>query len=186
MPRPSGRGGIGLLRSRAGKAESPSGRFGVSRGGVALDLEPVDDLGVEGPASGLSSRPCATSLSTAPTTAATPSRTPSSPRYRTGKLLPGQEVHSAKQFSGEHKGQGAVFQMLGRMMEASQGTFAIDTVHTLMANGDLVTATIRFSGRRDDASMTMDGVDLLRIADGKITEMWLFSEDPATEDAFWG
>jgi uncharacterized protein len=92
----------------------------------------------------------------------------------------------ANQFSGEHKGRGAVFQMLGRMMEASQGTFTIDMVHTLMANGDLVTATIRFSGRRDDASMTMDGVDLLRIADGKITEMWLFSEDPATEDAFWG
>ncbi|MFD9440757.1 nuclear transport factor 2 family protein [Streptomyces sp. NPDC060006] len=92
----------------------------------------------------------------------------------------------ANQFSGEHKGQGAVFQMLGGMMEASQGSFAIDTIHTLMANGDLVTATIRFSGRRDNASMSMNGVDLLRIADGRITEMWLFSEDPATEDAFWG
>ncbi|MFI1722468.1 nuclear transport factor 2 family protein [Streptomyces sp. NPDC020489] len=92
----------------------------------------------------------------------------------------------AHQFSGEHKGQGAVFQMLGGMMETSQGTFAIDTVDALMANGDLVTATIHFSGRRDDASMSMNGVDLLRIADGKITEMWLFSEDPATEDAFWG
>ncbi|MER6134335.1 nuclear transport factor 2 family protein [Streptomyces sp. NPDC001815] len=92
----------------------------------------------------------------------------------------------ANQFSGEHKGQGAVFQMLGGMMEASQGSFAIDTIHTLMANGDLVSATIRFSGRRDNASMSMNGVDLLRIADGRITEMWLFSEDPATEDAFWG
>ncbi|WAU82000.1 nuclear transport factor 2 family protein [Streptomyces sp. Qhu-G9] len=92
----------------------------------------------------------------------------------------------AHQFSGEHKGRGAVFQMLGGMMEASQGSFAIDTIHTLMANGDLVTATIHFSGRRDNASMSMNGVDLLRIAGGRITEMWLFSEDPATEDAFWG
>ncbi|AXE83366.1 nuclear transport factor 2 family protein [Streptomyces sp. Go-475] len=92
----------------------------------------------------------------------------------------------ANQFSGEHKGRDAVFQMLGRMMEASRGTFAIDTIHTLMANGDLVTATIHFSGRRDDASMSMDGVDLLRVAGGKITEMWLFSSDPAAEDAFWG
>ena len=32
----------------------------------------------------------------------------------------------------------------------------------------------------------MDGVDLLRIGNGKITEMWLFSADPAAEDAFWG
>ncbi|MDX3525451.1 hypothetical protein P1P75_03135 [Streptomyces sp. ID05-39B] len=34
--------------------------------------------------------------------------------------------------------------------------------------------------------MGMDGVDLLRIGNGKITEMWLFSADPAAEDAFWG
>ena len=92
----------------------------------------------------------------------------------------------ANQFSGEHKGQGAVFQMLGGMMEASQGTFAIDTIHSLMGNGDLVTATIHFTGRRGDASMAMDGVDLLRIQNGKITEMWLFSGDQNAEDAFWG
>src|SRR5690606_7254853 len=54
-----GRGGIGLLRSRAGKAQSPSGRFGVGRSGVALDLQAIDDLGVEGPAGrlGLSDQP---------------------------------------------------------------------------------------------------------------------------------
>ncbi|RKS08543.1 hypothetical protein DFP74_4253 [Nocardiopsis sp. Huas11] len=90
------------------------------------------------------------------------------------------------QFSGEHKGRDAVFQLLGRMMEASRGTFAIDTIHTLMASDDLVAATIHFGGRRDDASMSMDGVDLLRVTDGRITEMWLFSGDPAAEDAFWG
>jgi uncharacterized protein len=92
----------------------------------------------------------------------------------------------ANQFSGEHKGRDAVFAMLGAMMETSRGTFAIDKVHTLMANGDLVAATIHFGGRRDDTSMSMDGVDLLRVEGGKITEMWLFSGDPATEDAFWG
>ncbi|MGA5509048.1 nuclear transport factor 2 family protein [Streptomyces umbrinus] len=92
----------------------------------------------------------------------------------------------ANRFSGEHKGHDAVFVMLGGMMEASQGSFAIDAVHALMANGDLVTATIHFTGRRGDASMSMDGVDLLRIENGKITEMWLFSADPAAEDTFWG
>ncbi|CBG71445.1 MULTISPECIES: nuclear transport factor 2 family protein [Streptomyces] len=92
----------------------------------------------------------------------------------------------ANQFSGEHKGQGAVFQMLGGMMEASQGTFAIDKIHSLSGNGDLVAATIHFTGRRGDTSMAMDGVDLLRIQNGKITEMWLFSGDQNAEDAFWG
>lgn len=92
----------------------------------------------------------------------------------------------ANQFSGEHKGQGAVFQMLGGMMEASQGSFAIDKIHSLMGNGDLVAATIHFTGRRGDTSMAMEGVDLLRLQNGKITEMWLFSGDQNAEDAFWG
>lgn len=90
------------------------------------------------------------------------------------------------QFSGVRKGQGAVFAMLGAMMQASNGTFAIDKIHSMMGNGDLVAAGIHFTGRRDDSSMSMDGVDVLRVQDGKIVEMWLFSADQAAEDAFWG
>ena len=32
----------------------------------------------------------------------------------------------------------------------------------------------------------MAGVDLLRVENGKIAEVWLFSEDQPAEDAFWG
>ncbi|MER7406388.1 nuclear transport factor 2 family protein [Streptomyces sp. NPDC000070] len=92
----------------------------------------------------------------------------------------------SNRFSGEQKGRDAVFAMLGGMMQASQGSFAIDAVHTLMGNDDMVAATIHFSGRRDGASMSMDGVDLLRVKDGKIVEMWLFSSDQEAEDEFWG
>ncbi|WDV49411.1 nuclear transport factor 2 family protein [Streptomyces coeruleorubidus] len=92
----------------------------------------------------------------------------------------------ANQFSGERKGRDAVFAMLGGMMQTSQGSFAIDAVHTLMGNDDMVAAGIHFSGRRDGASMSMDGVDVLRVRDGKIVEMWLFSGDQAAEDEFWG
>ncbi len=90
------------------------------------------------------------------------------------------------QFSGDHQGRDAVFQMLGSMMQASQGTFAIDQIHSLMGSGDLVAAHIHFTGRRDNVSMAMDGVDLLRIHNGKIAEMWLFSGDQDLEDTFWG
>lgn len=34
--------------------------------------------------------------------------------------------------------------------------------------------------------MSMAGVDVLRLKDGKIVEMWLFSGDQQAEDAFWG
>ncbi|GAB2964226.1 hypothetical protein GCM10023080_026620 [Streptomyces pseudoechinosporeus] len=90
------------------------------------------------------------------------------------------------QFSGTHKGRDAVFKMLGGMTEASQGTFAIDKVNGLMPNGDKVAAPIHFSGKRDDRSMSMDGVDVLRFKHGKVVEVWLYSGDQAAEDAFWG
>ncbi|TDD48200.1 nuclear transport factor 2 family protein [Kribbella antibiotica] len=106
-----------------------------------------------------------------------------------GELLAGDIVWhqpGANQFSGDHEGQEAVFGMLGRMMESSQGTFAIETIHSLMDNGDLIAASIHFAGRRGDTAMAMDGVDLMRVQDGKIIEMWLFSGDQTAEDAFWG
>ncbi|MGA9874072.1 MAG: nuclear transport factor 2 family protein [Rhodococcus sp. (in: high G+C Gram-positive bacteria)] len=106
-----------------------------------------------------------------------------------GELLAGDIVWhqpGSHRFSGVHRGRDAVFALLGAMMETSAGTFAIDTVHSYMDNGDLVAASIHFSGSRGEQSMAMDGVDLLRITDDKITEVWLFSADAAAEDAFWG
>ncbi|WP_327723352.1 nuclear transport factor 2 family protein [Streptomyces europaeiscabiei] len=108
---------------------------------------------------------------------------------RVGELLDeGVVWHQpgSNQFSGERSGRQAVFAMLGGMMEASQGSFAIDAVHALMGNGDMVAASIHFGGRRGDSSMSMDGVDVLRFEDGRIVEMWLFSGDQEAEDAFWG
>lgn len=107
---------------------------------------------------------------------------------KVGELLDEQVVWhqpGANRFSGEHQGRDAVFALLGGMMETSQGSFAIDQVHALMGNGDTVAATIHFTGSHTTGSMSMDGVDLLRLKDGKIAEVWLFSGDQRAEDAFW-
>lgn len=88
--------------------------------------------------------------------------------------------------SGDHLGKPAVFTLLGAFMERSAGSFRIDQVDQLFANGDLVAATISFSASAGGKSMSMAGVDLMRIEAGKIAEMWLFSADQPAEDAFWG
>lgn len=106
-----------------------------------------------------------------------------------GKLVGEQVVWhqpGANQFSGERRGRNAVFEMLGAMMQSTAGTFAIDKVHSIMGNGEMVAASLHFSARRDGKSMSMDGVDVLRIKDGAIVEAWLFSGDQAAEDDFWG
>lgn len=90
------------------------------------------------------------------------------------------------QFSGTHHGMAAVGQMLGQMMAVSKGTFAITRADHYMANGDWVAVSIEFAGKRDGLTLQQAGVDLLRITDGKIVEVRLFSSNPAQEDAFWG
>ncbi|MFZ1412618.1 MAG: nuclear transport factor 2 family protein [Micropruina sp.] len=92
----------------------------------------------------------------------------------------------ANRFSGDHLGAEGVGALLGGMMEASRGSFQLAVTGPAMVNGDLVAVPIRFSGRRDDASMDMTGVDLLTIRHGRIVEVHLFSEDAAAEDEFWG
>jgi ketosteroid isomerase-like protein len=106
-----------------------------------------------------------------------------------GKLLDEKVVWhqpGSNQFSGERRGSGAVFEMLGAMMQFTAGTFAIDKVLSIMESGGLVAASIHFSARREGKSMSMDGVDVLRIKDDAIVEAWLFSTDQAAEDDFWG
>lgn len=88
--------------------------------------------------------------------------------------------------SGAYRGKEAVFALLGQFMDRSGGTFLIDSVGPLMGQGDRVATPLHFRAEKPGASMSMSGVDVLRVADGKIREVWLFSEDQAAEDAFWG
>src|SRR5688572_16787680 len=90
----------------------------------------------------------------------------------------------ANRFSGTHRGSAAVNEMIGGMMAVSEGTFDLVLTATPMANGALVAAPVQFSGKRDGAAMSQDGVDLLRVDGDRIAEVWLFSSDPQGEDAF--
>lgn len=90
------------------------------------------------------------------------------------------------QFSGVKNGIAEFGAMFGAMMEASGGTFAITQAHRFLANGDLVAIEIEFTGQREGASLSQPGIDLLRVQDGKVVEVWLFSSDPEQEDRFWG
>ena len=87
--------------------------------------------------------------------------------------------------SRTYRGKGELFPLLGRFMELSQGTFQIDQVRSVMANGDRVAAIIHFRAQRGGAELSMDGVDLMRVEDGLIREVWLFSGDQDAEDKFW-
>lgn len=87
--------------------------------------------------------------------------------------------------SGTKNGKGEVFALLGRFMELSNGTFAIDKIDYIASNGPLVVASIHFRAMANGRSIAMRGIDMMRVENNKIKEMWLFSEDSKSEDAFW-
>ena len=92
----------------------------------------------------------------------------------------------ANRFSGIHHGSAAVGEMIGGMMTVSEGSFTLKRNAPLMVNGDIVAAPVHWTAKRAGAEMDGVGVDVMRVADGKVAEVWLFTADPAEEDAFWG
>ncbi|MBB5788880.1 nuclear transport factor 2 family protein [Jiangella mangrovi] len=92
----------------------------------------------------------------------------------------------ANRFSGVQRGATAVGAMIAGMTEISGGSFALTVTAPLLVNDDTVAAHIHFSASRDGATLDQDGIDVLKVTDGKISEVWLFSADQPAEDAFWG
>jgi ketosteroid isomerase-like protein len=90
------------------------------------------------------------------------------------------------QFSGIKNGTDEIGKMLGGMMEAAKGTFALKPSGNVMVNGNFVVMPVRFSGTIGDRTIDMTGIDLFEVREGKITGVWLFSDDQEVEDTFWG
>ena len=94
---------------------------------------------------------------------------------------PGQHSNS-----GTVVGKEALGAHLAQFSEKTNGTFKVLT-NWVSENIDLVVANVTFVGTRPDGEeLNMNGIDLFRMDDGKIKEVWLFSSDQAVEDAFWG
>lgn len=88
--------------------------------------------------------------------------------------------------SGRYCGKNEVFGLFGNFMQLSQGSFKINAVDSIMQNRNLVTATLAFSAQKQTGeAISMKGIDLMRIEEGKIAEVTLFSEDQQAEDEFW-
>lgn len=72
------------------------------------------------------------------------------------------------------------------MMGATQGSLVVKPTGPLMVNGNLVSSPVRFSAKSGDKTVEMNGNDLDEVTEGKIVQVWLFSEDQDIEDESWG
>lgn len=88
-------------------------------------------------------------------------------------------------FSGSKRGKAEIGAMFAGMMQACSGTLRISLQGQPMCNGNLVACLIHGTAQREGRALEMTGVDLFAVENGKITQVWLFSDDQAKEDAFW-
>ena len=86
--------------------------------------------------------------------------------------------------SGIIKGKQALGERLGEFAKRSNGTFRVITNWTA-SNDCFVVANVVSLAEREEEKLNNPGIDLFSIENGKIQEVWTFSEQQGSEDKFW-
>ncbi len=97
--------------------------------------------------------------------------------------------HGSHRFTGEFRGQGAVFGMLATMwslIDAGSGKFEI---HDITASADHAVSLVRAKSTRSEVGKALDirEIHVMHFDDEqKICEFWAYSENQAINDDYWG
>ena len=86
--------------------------------------------------------------------------------------------------AGDHHGRDAVFDMFGRLMQASEGTFN-QKLHDVLASEDHAVALTFATARRSDHSYDSQDVWIFHLSEGQIAEAWWRPGDLYAADEFW-
>lgn len=86
--------------------------------------------------------------------------------------------------SGIVKGKEALGERLGEFTKRSNGTFRVIT-NWAASNDCFVVASVVSLAEKEDEKLNDPGIDLFRIENGKIQEVWTFAEQQEEEDKFW-
>ncbi|HET9199670.1 MAG TPA: nuclear transport factor 2 family protein [Dehalococcoidia bacterium] len=86
--------------------------------------------------------------------------------------------------SGAHEGKQKVFELLGRLVEGSGGTFRLE-VHDVLGNDEHAVGLTTNSASREGKSVSYQATLVAHLRDGKVAEVWEMFDDPNKVDEFW-
>jgi uncharacterized protein len=86
--------------------------------------------------------------------------------------------------SGDHEGKQKVFEMFGKLVEGSGGTFKLE-VHDVVANDDHAVGLTTNSASRNGKDLSYHATLVAHLKDGKVAEAWEMFDDPNKVDEFW-
>lgn len=87
--------------------------------------------------------------------------------------------------TGDHTGIENVLALFAANFAETNGTFKTE-VHDIVANDTHGVALATISGEKDGKKLDDHYTHVAHFVDGKLTESWIFQEDQAAVDDFWG
>lgn len=88
-------------------------------------------------------------------------------------------------FSGTRNGVDDTIALFLQQFEDSGGTFKVE-LHDVVGNDEHAVALGTWSAQRNGRSERSNYTHVVHVEGGRLTESWIFDEDPARADAFWG
>jgi len=86
--------------------------------------------------------------------------------------------------AGDYQGIAEVIALFGKISELSGGT-ARFTLHDVLANGNHMISLATITAERAGKQYQDKLVHVMQVRDGKATEVWTQSSDPAAAAEFW-
>ena len=83
--------------------------------------------------------------------------------------------------SGTYKGRDQLFSGFAKGDELTEGTFERE-LHDVTASDDHIVILVSIRAQRDSKLITWNGANVWHVRDGKLTEVWLLSDDQAATD----
>lgn len=94
-------------------------------------------------------------------------------------------IPGRSQLAGTYEGRPAIFELFGRLIELTDGTFRAEP-RALVADDEWGFAVVGLSAHRGARSLETMDVHTVRLVDGRMAEFWTTSTDPYATDEFWG
>ena len=87
--------------------------------------------------------------------------------------------------AGEFSGKRAFLDHYGRVFTELEGSVELAEVHDVLVGPEYAVALVKERAVRGERSLEFERVNVYRLRDGKITEIWSYDSDPYALDEFW-
>ena len=94
----------------------------------------------------------------------------------TALLDPDIEWHEPYEYLGHLRGRAAVLDALRETIDATRGSFRIE-LHDVLASDDHAVALVEWGAERDGRALSGHEVAVYHVRDGRVSEVWFYTED---------